>query len=205
VLRAPVVRKADRDTRSVRFAHYAQTNAPSQRFVARWRARPYAPRASRRLRRAPPPTRTHLLHHRARRRTACRGGAQPASRLVRGGLRIRRQKKARRFTPGLRVACPACRAGGRAAGVPGRERICGDEQRRARGGARSALPTSDSPRLPERSERSERSELRGAPPERAAQCSRCAASTAAVERTAGYRLPRRSGRKQRTAVRHPAE
>jgi len=39
--------------------------------------------------------------------------------------------------------------------VPGRERICGDEQRRAGVGARSAHLTSDSPRLFERNERSE--------------------------------------------------
>ena len=39
--------------------------------------------------------------------------------------------------------------------VPGRERICGDEQHRAGVGARSAHLTSDSPRLFERNERSE--------------------------------------------------
>jgi len=74
--------------------------------------------------------------------------------------------------------------------VPGTERICGDEQRRAGVGARSALRTSDSPHLFERRERSERSELCGATPDRAAQCSRRAAPTATVERTAGRRLPR---------------
>jgi len=74
--------------------------------------------------------------------------------------------------------------------VPGRERICGDEQRRAGVGARSAHLTSDSPHLFERRERSERSELCGATPDRAAQCSRRAAPTATVERTAGRRLPR---------------
>ena len=63
---------------------------------------------------------------------------------------------------------------------------------RAEGGARSALRSSDSPRLFERSDRRERSEFRGAPSDRAAQRSRPAGPTATVGAHTGYRPPRRA-------------
>ena len=64
-------------------------------------------------------------------------------------------------------------------GLPAGRDLGGDEQRRAGVGACAARASwADSPRLFERRERSERSELSGATPDRAAQCSRCAAPTA---------------------------
>jgi len=58
--------------------------------------------------------------------------------------------------------------------------LWGDEKRSAGVGARSALRSSDSPRLSERNERSECSEFRGATPARASQRSRRIWPTAPV-------------------------
>src|SRR5690606_27629002 len=63
---------------------------------------------------------------------------------------------------------------------PSRGDLGGAEQRSLGVGARSALRSSFSRRLSERSSRSERSEFRRATPRRAAQGSRCEAPTAVV-------------------------
>jgi hypothetical protein len=72
--------------------------------------------------------------------------------------------------------------------------LCGAEERRARGRARTArASSSDSPRLSERSERSERSEFLGGPRDRAPQGSRPEGPIGAHERrhapTLGFASP----------------
>ena len=78
-----------------------------------------------------------------------------------------------------------------------RRDLCGAEQRSLGVGARSALRTSDSRRMFERSERSSRSEFRRATPRRAAQGSRRAAPTAAAGAAPSAAPPARARCRQR--------